>query len=238
MACSPSGRQPLRSTPRRHSRCQRSPGRRPPAGAAAHAGTAHARCPSAGQRQSARHGARLQLPVEEASAQKANAEYLMLDTRLLIEDVAQDSQIAKRAWAQAAVEGGGRIHRASDGRAAAPGAHAGQAFTRGPQSALVVGPAGQNIWTDELGRIKVQFPWDRIGRRTSTAPAGSGCRVRGQATSWAASRSRASARRSSSTLSAATRTCRSARGAPTTRRTCRRGHCRASRRCRASGAAS
>ena len=30
--------------------------------------------------------------------------------------------------------------------------------TGGPQVALVVGPAGQNLWTDELGRIKVQFP--------------------------------------------------------------------------------
>jgi hypothetical protein len=29
--------------------------------------------------------------------------------------------------------------------------------------AVVVGPAGENIWTDALGRIKVQFPWDRLG---------------------------------------------------------------------------
>ena len=31
----------------------------------------------------------------------------------------------------------------------------------GPQTALVVGPAGEEIWTDELGRVKVQFDWDR-----------------------------------------------------------------------------
>ncbi|RQO38901.1 type VI secretion system tip protein VgrG, partial [Variovorax sp. KBW07] len=37
--------------------------------------------------------------------------------------------------------------------------------TGGLQSALVVGPEGQNIWTDELGRIKVQFHWDRIGQK-------------------------------------------------------------------------
>jgi type VI secretion system secreted protein VgrG len=35
----------------------------------------------------------------------------------------------------------------------------------GLQSALVVGPEGQNLWTDDLGRIKVQFPWDRIGQK-------------------------------------------------------------------------
>jgi type VI secretion system secreted protein VgrG len=34
----------------------------------------------------------------------------------------------------------------------------------GPQSALVVGPAGEEIYTDAYGRIKVQFPWDRTGK--------------------------------------------------------------------------
>jgi len=34
---------------------------------------------------------------------------------------------------------------------------------RGPQTAVVVGPAGEEIYTDEFGRIKVQFIWDREG---------------------------------------------------------------------------
>ncbi|MEO0443220.1 MAG: type VI secretion system tip protein TssI/VgrG [Pseudomonadota bacterium] len=34
----------------------------------------------------------------------------------------------------------------------------------GPQSAVVVGPAGEEIYTDDLGRIKVQFIWDREGK--------------------------------------------------------------------------
>ncbi|MCA2486732.1 MULTISPECIES: type VI secretion system tip protein TssI/VgrG, partial [Vibrio] len=33
----------------------------------------------------------------------------------------------------------------------------------GPQTAVVVGPAGEEIYTDKLGRIKVQFHWDRYG---------------------------------------------------------------------------
>ncbi|KVD12615.1 type VI secretion system Vgr family protein [Burkholderia ubonensis] len=33
------------------------------------------------------------------------------------------------------------------------------------QTATVVGPQGQRIHTDELGRVKVQFHWDRIGQR-------------------------------------------------------------------------
>jgi len=38
-------------------------------------------------------------------------------------------------------------------------------FVQGPQTAIVVGPAGNEIWTDEHGRIKVQFHWDRDGQR-------------------------------------------------------------------------
>ncbi len=35
----------------------------------------------------------------------------------------------------------------------------------GTQTAVVVGPAGEEIYTDELGRIKVQFHWDRKGKK-------------------------------------------------------------------------
>lgn len=34
---------------------------------------------------------------------------------------------------------------------------------RGVQTAVVVGPAGEEIFTDKYGRVKVQFPWDREG---------------------------------------------------------------------------
>ncbi|MFM7967380.1 type VI secretion system tip protein VgrG [Aeromonas sp. A-5] len=33
----------------------------------------------------------------------------------------------------------------------------------GPQVAMVVGPAGEEIYCDKYGRIKLQFPWDRYG---------------------------------------------------------------------------
>ncbi len=35
---------------------------------------------------------------------------------------------------------------------------------RGVQTAIVVGPAGEEIYTDQLGRVKVQFHWDRLGQ--------------------------------------------------------------------------
>ncbi|RQQ01122.1 type VI secretion system tip protein VgrG, partial [Burkholderia ubonensis] len=34
----------------------------------------------------------------------------------------------------------------------------------GPEKAIVVGPAGQEVWTDQYGRVKVQFGWDRHGK--------------------------------------------------------------------------
>ncbi|MGE8399600.1 MAG: type VI secretion system Vgr family protein, partial [Burkholderiales bacterium] len=34
-------------------------------------------------------------------------------------------------------------------------------IVRGPQTAVVVGPDGEEIWTDQYGRVKVHFYWDR-----------------------------------------------------------------------------
>jgi type VI secretion system secreted protein VgrG len=37
-------------------------------------------------------------------------------------------------------------------------------LVHGPQPAVVVGPSGEEIYTDQYGRIKVQFFWDRVGQ--------------------------------------------------------------------------
>ncbi len=37
-------------------------------------------------------------------------------------------------------------------------------LVHGPQTAIVVGPSGQEIYPDEHGRVKVQFHWDREGK--------------------------------------------------------------------------
>jgi type VI secretion system secreted protein VgrG len=36
---------------------------------------------------------------------------------------------------------------------------------QGTQTAMVVGPSGDEIYTDKYGRVKVQFPWDRQGKQ-------------------------------------------------------------------------
>jgi type VI secretion system secreted protein VgrG len=53
----------------------------------------------------------------------------------------------------------------------------------GPQTAVVVGPKGEEIWTDRYGRVKVQFHWDRQGK----ADEHSSCWVR-VAQVWAGAR--------------------------------------------------
>ncbi len=51
---------------------------------------------------------------------------------------------------------------------------------RGPQSAVVVGPNGEEVYIDEHGRVKVQFIWDREGKMDEN----SSCWIR-VAQSWA-----------------------------------------------------
>ena len=51
---------------------------------------------------------------------------------------------------------------------------------RGSQTAIVVGPGGEEIYVDKYGRVKVQFHWDRLGKKNE----GSSCWVR-VASTWA-----------------------------------------------------
>ncbi|MGJ7614496.1 MULTISPECIES: type VI secretion system Vgr family protein [unclassified Variovorax] len=104
--------------------------------------------------------------LQKHPRQKANTEYLILDTRFLIEDIAQDSQVGdaspgrKQQWR---VEVDFAAHQMTEPLRPAP--TQARPLTHGLHTAVVVGPPGQNIWTDEYARIKVQFPWDRIGRK-------------------------------------------------------------------------
>ncbi len=55
-----------------------------------------------------------------------------------------------------------------------PGRTAAKPVVSGSQTAVVVGPPGEEIFTDKYGRIKVQFHWDREGKNN----ADSSCWVR------------------------------------------------------------
>ena len=61
-----------------------------------------------------------------------------------------------------------------------PPRHTPRPVIQGSQTAYVVGPAGEEIYTDKYGRVKVQFHWDRDGQ----VDASSSCWVR-VAQGWA-----------------------------------------------------
>ena len=64
-----------------------------------------------------------------------------------------------------------------------PGRRTPRPVVHGTQTAIVTGPAGEEIFTDKHGRVKVQFHWDREGKND----ADSSCWVR-VATPWAGSK--------------------------------------------------
>jgi type VI secretion system secreted protein VgrG len=46
-----------------------------------------------------------------------------------------------------------------------PPRHTPRPVVEGTQTAIVVGPSGEEIYTDQHGRVKVQFHWDRQGKK-------------------------------------------------------------------------
>lgn len=54
-------------------------------------------------------------------------------------------------------------------RVARGGLAAQKPIVRGPLTAVVVGPKGEEIHTDKYGRIRVQFHWDRVGKSNETS---------------------------------------------------------------------
>ena len=42
-------------------------------------------------------------------------------------------------------------------------------MVQGPQTAIVVGKSGEEIWTDKYGRVKVMFHWDRYAQADETS---------------------------------------------------------------------
>lgn len=86
----------------------------------------------------------------------ANTDYLIVGARLELEDISEETGFQQY-----------RQHVVFEARPTAesyrPERTVPKPRTRGPQTATVAGPAGQEIWTDKYGRVKVQFHWDRYG---------------------------------------------------------------------------
>lgn len=59
----------------------------------------------------------------------------------------------------------GRFACIPDGLPFRPSRRTSRPSISGHQTAVVVGPAGEEIFTDKYGRVKVQFFWDREGKK-------------------------------------------------------------------------
>ncbi|WP_111642383.1 type VI secretion system Vgr family protein [Marinimicrobium alkaliphilum] len=102
-------------------------------------------------------GGKFSLDKHESNAQKGA--YTLLEVRHIIKDDTQgtgdgvgQSYRNEFVAVPAEVTVRPRIMRA-------------RSLMRGPHTALVVGPEGEEIYTDDQGRIKVQFHWDRLGQK-------------------------------------------------------------------------
>ncbi|HAC6986255.1 TPA: type VI secretion system tip protein VgrG [Salmonella enterica subsp. enterica serovar Typhimurium] len=96
--------------------------------------------------------------LENYPTAEVNQEYLLMQTLLFVQDNAQHSGQDQHFTFSTSFE----LHPTRE--VFRPQRTVSKPHTKGPQSAIVTGPAGQEIWTDQYGRVKVQFGWDRYGK--------------------------------------------------------------------------
>ncbi|MFJ2990689.1 type VI secretion system Vgr family protein [Collimonas sp. NPDC087041] len=95
----------------------------------------------------------------------ANIDYLILSTKLTIREVAQETQSPGNPNAQRhEVEVDFDVYPLRGAGGYRPASKTPIPKMYGVESAIVVGPENQDLWTDNLGRIKIQFHWDRLGK--------------------------------------------------------------------------
>ncbi|MFC0400794.1 type VI secretion system Vgr family protein [Paraburkholderia rhizosphaerae] len=89
--------------------------------------------------------------------QAANQEYLVISAYFSATEVGDSSGAAEYSiFSSFVVQPAKTVFRPTRDHFAKP-------RTNGPQTAIVTGPPGQEIWTDQYGRVKLSFRWDRSG---------------------------------------------------------------------------
>ncbi len=98
--------------------------------------------------------------LQEYAVESQNAEYLLVDANydITTNDLAQFGDVGEASFQVdfCAIESKKpyRLSRQTP-----------KSLVNGPQTAVVVGKSGEEIWTDKHGRVKVQFHWDREGKK-------------------------------------------------------------------------
>ncbi|MDF0607138.1 type VI secretion system tip protein VgrG [Neisseriaceae bacterium TC5R-5] len=88
---------------------------------------------------------------------ESNQEYLILGSQLSLEDIGEESGKGQRYLCtnQLLLQPSSEVYRPPLQK---------KPHTHGPQTATVVGPTGKEIWTDEFGRVRLKFNWDRYAQ--------------------------------------------------------------------------
>lgn len=120
----------------------------------------------AGEGRVARLSAGFQFQLEDHPVQALNAKYLLLGVRHV-----GTAREGTKVTADAAAIESYRCHLEAIQASVAfrPSRGTPQPVIPGPQTAVVVGPKGEEIYTDAHGRIKVQFHWDRNGKNDDSS---------------------------------------------------------------------
>ncbi len=96
------------------------------------------------------------------SLDSLNQEYLLTE---VIHQGRQPQVLAERSDTAASSEYLNRFKAVPSSITIRPERRTARPRIRGVHTAVVVGPSGEEIYTDDLGRIKVQFHWDRNGKQ-------------------------------------------------------------------------
>lgn len=88
-----------------------------------------------------------------------NAEYAIVSVEIAVES-AEIEQLREGAQNRFDV----RFNAITSDEPFRPQRRTPKPFVRGPQTAVVVGKSGEEIWTDRYARVKLQFHWDREGQ--------------------------------------------------------------------------
>jgi type VI secretion system secreted protein VgrG len=113
-----------------------------------------------GQSSSCRITPGYKVTLTDHDAQSLNAEYLLIEVE---HTGSQPQALEEKAGGSASYENRFTVIPAKT--QFRPAIKTAKPMVKGLQTAIVVGPKGEEIYTDRHGRVKVQFHWDREGKR-------------------------------------------------------------------------
>jgi type VI secretion system secreted protein VgrG len=103
----------------------------------------------------------LKFTLAEHPVESLNREYVVTTVR---HNALQPQAAEEQAGSERGFEYNAEVETIPSDTVFRPARVSPRPFVQGAQTALVVGPKGEEIYTDQYGRVKVQFHWDHEGK--------------------------------------------------------------------------